>query len=71
LAVLIFLPASEKDLPNNAIEERTSLLKKSLAQTEHSEFAKNFFLVQNGPNGLKNVTKKFGKTMFDLSQTYY
>ena len=71
IMVMVLLPNAEKDLSPNTIEDRSQLLKKSLAQSEHAEFAKNFLLVQSGIDGLKVQQKKFGKALFDLSQGYY
>lgn len=45
IAVLVFLPNAEKDLPQGMVDERTTFLRKSVAQTEHAEMAKTFFLV--------------------------
>jgi hypothetical protein len=55
VVVLVLLPNAERDYPSSAIEERMTSLKKTMAQTEHFDHAKTYFLVQNGLAGLKSI----------------
>ena len=66
IVLLIFLPLNDQ----GSVDEKIISLKRSVSSSGH-ENIKTFFLLTSGFEGLKNISKKVGKNLSDLCNTYY
>lgn len=64
--LLIFLPLNDQ----GNVDDKIISLKRAVA-SRGDENIKTFFLLTNGFEGLKNISKKFVKVINDLSMAYY
>lgn len=61
--MLIFLPLNDQ----GSVDEKITSLKRAVAAQGGSENIKTFFLLTNGFDGLRNLSKKVAKNLSDLA----